>query len=162
MDLRIGSADDLQLLEEMLFEAIMWNPCLPRPTLREFFGKPDYVRYLEKWGRVGDTVVVAEEEGEPIGAAWYRFWFTPKQSYGFVSRDTPVIAIAVQPEYRSKGVGRRLLRALIAIARSNGIKALSLAVEPDNFARVLYESEGFKRVGESGTAWVYTMHLEEE
>ncbi len=162
MQLRIGGAKDIQILEEMLFEAIFWNPCLPRPTLREFFGNPDYSHYVEGWGRAGDTVVVAEENGQPVGAAWYRFWFTRNQSHGFVDRDTPVLAIAVQPEHRSKGIGRQLLRALIAVAKSRGLQALSLAVEPDNFARALYESEGFQKVGKSNSGWVYVLHLDEE
>ena len=46
---------------------------------------------------------------------------------------------------------------LIAAAREEEIRALSLSVDPANFAHQLYESEGFVKVGESGTSW--TMKL---
>ena len=68
--------------------------------------------------------------------------------YGFIDPATPEIAMGVAPSHRSAGVGRALLAALIAEALDAGVPALSLSVEADNYALVLYAGAGFKQVGE--------------
>ncbi len=45
------------------------------------------------------------------------------------------------------GVGTGLLSALVAQAQGAGLTSLSLSVEPDNYARRLYERFGFMTVG---------------
>ena len=40
-----------------------------------------------------------------------------------------------------------------------GYPALSLSVAPANAARRLYESEGFRKVGEAGTSWTLLLEL---
>ncbi|HIF94196.1 MAG TPA: hypothetical protein EYQ60_13910 [Myxococcales bacterium] len=49
-------------------------------------------------------------------------------------------------------MGRALLSSLISKAESAQVPALSLSVSPANFALALYESAGFRKVGESGTS----------
>jgi GNAT superfamily N-acetyltransferase len=157
MIIRIGTHNDLPFLEHMLFAAFFWSPDYPRPEVQKFMQHPEFRKLLSNWGRVGDKAVIAEENNTPIGAAWYRLWTEENHSYGFVDKETPELGMAVRASYRSKGTGRMLLRALIAAARDEGARALSLSVDPANFARRLYESEGFVKVGESGTSW--TMRL---
>jgi ribosomal protein S18 acetylase RimI-like enzyme len=77
-----------------------------------------------------------------------------------VDGETPELGIAVVSAHRSRGVGRVLLRALIEVARRDGHRALSLSVSPANYARVFYESEGFHKVGESGTSWTLLRELD--
>src|SRR2546423_12653747 len=62
-------------------------------------------------------------------------------------------------DYRSKGLGRRLLDTLVETVRAESVPALSLSVSPLNFARQLYESAGFRKVGESGTSWTLLLSL---
>ncbi len=49
--------------------------------------------------------------------------------------------------FRGRGIGSRLLKALVVSARAQHYEALSLGVEPDNPARRLYERCGFQVVG---------------
>lgn len=57
--------------------------------------------------------------------------------------------IAVLPEYRKKGIGERLLCALIDLCRSENALFLTLEVRKSNSAAVcLYEKLGFISVGE--------------
>jgi ribosomal-protein-alanine N-acetyltransferase len=52
--------------------------------------------------------------------------------------------IAVHPRAQRQGHGRRLLRALLDLAREQGCKSATLEVRPSNAgARALYEGEGF-------------------
>ena len=159
MDIRSGTRSDLPFLSRMLLEAFFWNPDAVRPSLELFLRDPQF-RLLENWGRRGDHCLLAEEEGRPVGAAWYRLWTAEKHSYGYVDDTTPELGIAVDRAYRSRGIGRNLLRALCRDAQAQGFARLSLSVDPSNFALHLYESEGFHKVDESGTSWTYVRHLE--
>ena len=159
MIIRAGTSVDIPFLEALLFEAFFWDPTMPRPPFTEFCGDADVAKLLASWGRIGDRALIADENGTPLGAAWYRLWTLEHQSYGFVDAQTPEVAIAVRAEHRGKGIGRALLMALIATARGDGFPALSLSVNPRNHARDLYESLGFRKVGESGTSWTLRLAM---
>ena len=131
----------------MLFEAFYWDSESPRPPFEEFSSN-----LLDNWGRDGDLAIIAEEDGQPAGAAWCRLWTDEDHSYGYVDAETAELGLAVDSKYRSRGIGRALLRELIR--RS---PRLSLSVDPKNPARRLYESEGFVKTGESGTSWTYKL-----
>lgn len=159
MEIRFGSENDINILREILFEACFWNPNSQRPDMDEFLKHPDISKIIANWGRDGDACLIAEYNGKVLGAAWYRFWTEEDHSYGFIEPEIPEIAIGVYPEFRSKGIGRHLLKELISHAKKANIKALSLSVDPNNFARHLYESEGFEKQGESGTSYTYKLDL---
>ncbi len=85
-----------------------------------------------------EAVPGGDEGGDPV--VWY------------------VSNMAVAPEWRGRGVGRALLRALAVAARAQGIPALFLHVEPGNAAaRALYASLGFSPHGlgdaDAGDVW---------
>jgi ribosomal protein S18 acetylase RimI-like enzyme len=60
-----------------------------------------------------------------------------------------VMEIGLLPEFRGRGVGSRLLRAVLDEAAARGVKA-TINVEPANPARRLYERLGFRVVAEAG------------
>jgi ribosomal protein S18 acetylase RimI-like enzyme len=103
--------------------------------------------------------VIAELEGEPIGAAWYRLFTAADPGFGFVDERSPELGIAVGPLHRRTGVGTALLEALIERARTEGYPALSLSVAPSNRSRMMYERAGFERVGENHGAWTMRLDL---
>ena len=111
-------------------------------------------RYVAGWGRPGDTALVAIDEFQPVGVAWYRLFPEEEPGYGFVDEDTPELTIAIVPSRRGKGLGEQLLTALLDEARAQGRTEISLSVEPDNPAIRLYEQHGFARVGERAGALV--------
>ena len=158
MEIRAATADDEPFLRKMMNEAAAWNPDWPHDHILDALSDPIFARYHDWWGRQGDAGVVAEEDGEPLGAAWYRLFSAGAPGYGFVDEQTPELGIAVARLHRRKGVGAALLRALIERARADGMPALSLSVAPHNRSRMLYQREGFEKVGESGGSW--TMRLE--
>ena len=61
----------------------------------------------------------------------------------------PELTIGVAANWRGRGAGRALLRALAGEARSAGIRRISLSVERKNFAQKLYLSEGYRIVDSS-------------
>lgn len=57
--------------------------------------------------------------------------------------------VAVDPEWRRRGVARRLIAEVVERAAARGVRELFLEVRPSNTgARLLYESFGFIRVGQ--------------
>lgn len=151
--IREGTALDVPFLEEMLYEAFFWSGGLDRPPMAEARRRPELSSLLADWGRAGDVLQLAERDGAAVGAAWFRIWTSDVHSYGFVDDKTPELGLAVAPAFRGQGVGRLLLRATIDRATERVYPGLSLSVDPANFARRLYESEGFVKVGEVGTSW---------
>jgi GNAT superfamily N-acetyltransferase len=112
------------------------------------FAIPHIRRYLDGWGRPGDAGVVAVTgEDRRLGAAWYRFFPGDDPGYGFVASDIPELSIGVIAEARGTGVGTELLRALLRLARDQGLQAVSLSVDRQNPARRLYERVGFHDAG---------------
>lgn len=143
--IRRTRADDIDFLREMLFEAAYWRPGKPRPALEEGLARPDLQQVLEGWGRPGDSGMVATDgHGDRIGAAWLRQWTADDHAHAFVDEHTPELGIGVRKEFRRHGVGTALLLAVLGRAREQGVPAVSLSVEIENVARLLYERFGFE------------------
>ena len=151
--IRRAGPQDVPFLRDMLRHAYYWRVS----TLTES-GEPPLQRYVERWGRPGDTALIAIQDFQPVGAAWYRLFKADHPGYGFVDEETPELSIAVVPSKRGSGLGSELLEALMERARADGYAAISLSVEKDNPAVALYERHGFVRVGEDDGA--YTMRAE--
>src|SRR5919201_4243730 len=94
--------------------------------------EPPLTRYIESWGRPGDTAMIAIDDFQPVGGAWYRLFRRDHPGYGFVDEATPELAIAVVPSRRGHGLGEALLEALCERARTERYAALSLSVERGN------------------------------
>jgi GNAT superfamily N-acetyltransferase len=143
---RPATKTDEHFLRGMLLLAA-FPPDAVRPALEEVLRDERLARYIVDWGRPGDGGVVAEEEGQPIGAAWYRRFSRNETGYGFISEDIRELSIAIVPEMRGRGIGRTLLLRLIEQAQAEGLPALSLSVSVRNpVAMRLYESLGFRTV----------------
>jgi ribosomal protein S18 acetylase RimI-like enzyme len=143
MVIRRGGRQDVRFLRDMLHHAYYWRERSPGD------GPGPAARYVKAWGRPGDTVLIAVDDGFPVGAAWYRLFAKGLQGYGFVDEATPELAIAVVPSRRGRGIGEALLDALCERAKVDGYRALSLSVERGNPALLsFYEQHGFVPIGE--------------
>jgi GNAT superfamily N-acetyltransferase len=138
---RRGGPQDVRFLRDMLRHAYA-NASL--------VGDLPVSRYVDRWGRPGDTALVGLEGATPVGAAWYRFYRADEPGFGFVDEETPELTIAVVPSRRHHGYGSRLLEELLDRAREAGCRAVSLSVERDNPAIGLYRRFGFGEVATSG------------
>lgn len=152
--IREGGQQDVRFLRDMLHHAYYWRERNPGD------GPGPAARYVKGWGRPGDTVLIAIDDGFPVGAAWYRLFRRENPGYGFVDEETPELAIAVVPNRRGRGIGEALLEALVERARADGYSALSLSVERENPVLVsFYEQHGFSVLG-NGDEHSLTMRRE--
>ncbi len=157
--LRPAGPADAAFLIEMLVEAAFWRPDGPRGSVDEVSRQPELAHYVADWPRPGDLGIVAEAE-RPVGAAWLRFFTASDPGYGFVDVATPEVSMGVVREWRRQRIGARLLAALVtAAAREANMTALSLSVEPDNYARRLYERVGFQQIGQVGGSLTMLLRL---
>jgi ribosomal-protein-alanine N-acetyltransferase len=71
--------------------------------------------------------------------------------YGVLSiaaEEAHVLNVCTTPEVQGQGYGRRLLRALLQLARGRGAQRVFLEVRPSNaIAIALYHAEGFNEIG---------------
>lgn len=158
--IREARANDGLTLEAACLEAINWSGHV-RFTREQFLKEPELAHYVADWPRGGDFGVVAEtREGNAVGAAWCRTFAADDAGYGFVADDVPELTIGVLPGHRGVGIGSALMRALIGLGTSRGLRAISLSVEDGNRARMLYERLGFSKVGRSGGSDTLLLPLE--
>ncbi len=159
LTIRRAGGSDLPFLRDMAFLAARWRP---RRDVEEKARIPedDHVaRYVDGWGRPGDVGVIAELDGQPVGAAWLRLLGRNCPGYGFIDERTPELSVAVAASRRGAGVGSRLLGGLLEAAAAVGYEAVSLSVEADNPALQLYERLGFRKVAQTGGAWTMRLDL---
>lgn len=157
--LRPAGPVDAAFLTEMLVAAAFWRPDGPTGTVDEVMAEPQFAHYIAGWPRPGDSGVIAEEDGRPVGAAWLRFFPDSDPGFGFVDAATPELSIGLMQQWRGQGIGTRLLDALLAQARGDGVTMVSLSVEKNNAAGRLYERAGFQTVGAVGGSVTLLLQL---
>jgi GNAT superfamily N-acetyltransferase len=146
--IRLIQPDDEPFLWDMSWEAMAVDAGMRALGREAAFALPHSRRYLDGWARPGDAAVVALAADERrLGAAWYRLFPAEEPGWGFVAPDVPELGIGVVAEARGSGVGSALLDALLALAREQGYRAVSLSVDRQNPARRLYERKGFRDAG---------------
>jgi GNAT superfamily N-acetyltransferase len=144
---RRATAADLPFLEEMFVITMDWNPSNVRGA-EHWRADPTFQQYIGGFPRPTDFGLIAERDGQKVGAVWSRYFSAEEPGYGFVSDDIPEIGIGVVEGRRGEGIGRALLNALIAASNTD----LSLSVEDGNAAEELYRKQGFVPVGRVGNS----------
>lgn len=150
--IRPATAADSGFLTEMLVAAALWREDDPTGKAPSVLARPELAHYVTGWPRADDLGVVAEDGAVSVGAAWLRYLSKSDPGYGFVDEGTPELTIGVARGYRGRRVGARLLDSLLNSAVAQGIEAVSLSVELDNYALRLYQRAGFEEVGVTGGA----------
>lgn len=83
--------------------------------------------------------------------AWVMHGADDIVGYGVISiaaEEAHVLNVCVDPHWQGRGMGRRLLRALVRLARGHGAQRMYLEVRPSNpGAMALYHDEGFNEIG---------------
>ena len=142
--------DEICLLNDFLYEAIYIPEGTAAPP-RDIIYDPELQVYVEGFGnRSGDICYVAEIDGRVIGAAWVRIM----NDYGHIEEGVPSWAISVYKEYRGRGIGTELMKAVLNELKAQGYNRTSLSVQKDNPAQHLYERLGFTVAEETDREYI--------
>jgi len=86
--------------------------------------------------------------GHPSWVLWVEGEMAGYGVLSVAAGEAHVLNVCVAPEAHGRGHGRRLLRALLRIARGRGAERVFLEVRPSNPGAIaLYHSEGFNEIG---------------
>jgi GNAT superfamily N-acetyltransferase len=136
--IRSLTPQDEPILWEMLYYGLS-SAEKKEPPSRIVVRRPEIARYVEDWGRVGDTGFVAHDKKNRalLGAAWLRQPIDKSDA-------TPELALAVKPEHRRHGVGTALLTQLVRANPDHSTISVSFVAGKPVLR--LYERFGFKVV----------------
>lgn len=141
---RTMKKSDYACLNEFLYQAIFIPDGEDIPP-RSIINDPEIFIYIKDFGsKIGDLGVVAEQNGQVIGAAWTRII----SAYGYLDDRTPELAISILPEFRGYGIGTKLMKKLFMSLKENGYEQVSLSVQNDNPAVQFYLRLGYEIVKE--------------
>lgn len=141
---------DYPLLEHFLYEAI-FIPKGMEPPPRNIITSPELQVYIEHFGELKDDMgLVAETDGQIIGAVWARIM----NDYGHIDNETPSLAISLYKEYRGLGIGTALMKEILTLLKSHGYKRVSLSVQKANYAAKLYLKVGFEVAAEKEDEYI--------
>lgn len=148
-DLRPLTNDDEATLWAMLNVGLR-SPEGEEPP-RDIVQRPEYARYVEGWGRPGDTGFVAQDKTEEkiLGAVWLR---AP------LEQDTPPeLAFVVKPGHRQHGIGASLLTQMM---RANPhLSAIAMRMGANSPAVRLFGRFGFEIASQSEQAVVMSRQI---
>jgi mycothiol synthase len=123
---------------------------------RSFVGtwgyNPNTVEEIAYSANVGDCspedIVLACEEDKVIGYCWTRTTYDAATS----ERKGQIFMLGIDPDYRGRGIGARVLLAGLSYCQSKGLQVTELTVDSSNKAACsLYQSVGFKV--KTGSLW---------
>ena len=143
------------LLSNFLYEAL-YIPSGMEPLPKSIINCPELQEYIIEFGRrKHDKALVAEIQGDVVGAIWVRIM----DDYGHIDNDTPSLAMSVYQKYRGLGIGTSLLKQLLSAERLAGYSKISLSVQKSNYAVKMYEKMGFTVVDENREEYIMVVNL---
>lgn len=146
--------EEYSVLNDFLYEAIFVPEGVEAPP-KSIIEQPELQVYVSDFGKADDYCLVAEVEGNIVGAVWTRIM----DDYGHIDDDTPSFAISLYKEFRGQGIGTALMRAMLALLREKGYKKASLSVQKANYAYKMYIDTGFMVVGENEEEYIMVCDL---
>ena len=133
-------------MNDFLYEAIFVPEGMTEPP-RSIIEQEDLQVYVRDFGKKSDDhCLVAECDGEIVGAVWVRIM----DDYGHIDNNTPSLAISLYKDYRNRGVGTRLLLQMLDLLRQKGYRNVSLSVQKANYAFQMYKKAGFEVIADRG------------
>jgi L-amino acid N-acyltransferase len=139
VNLRSAKRKDLDLITEIYNEAII-------KTVATFDTEPKTSEDQKKWfddHESKNPILVAELNGVIVGWASLSKW-SDRCAYS----DTAEISLYVREEYQGKGIGRRLIEAIIKEGEKAGLHTIIARITEGNEPSLhLHRSVGFTHIG---------------
>ncbi len=146
---------EYKLLEDFLYEAIFIPKGVEKPS-KEIINNDELQVYIKDFGSNNDdNCLVAQYDNKIVGACWTRIM----NDYGHIDNNMPSFAISLYKDYRGKGIGTKLMLAMIGLLKEKGYKQASLAVQKENYAVKMYKKVGFEIIDENDEEYIMICKL---
>ena len=138
---RAATPDDYDQVAALLVRA--WMPC-GHPSSHPYFSRlRDCRDRAEK-----ATLLVADDTGRVVGTVTYCPMGSPYREIA-LGNEAEFRMLAVDPTEQSRGIGRKLVRACLDLAREEGMDTVVLSTANwMTSAHHVYEKLGFERIPE--------------
>lgn len=146
--------DEYSILADFLYEAI-FIPEGVQPPPKSIIQQPELQVYVEDFGKKDDYCLVAEADNKIIGAVWVRVM----DDYGHIDNSTPSLAISLYKEFRGQGIGTVLLDGMLSLLKSENYEKVSLSVQKENYAYIMYLKAGFEVVDKNKEEYIMVCDL---
>lgn len=155
VNIREIKRSEYKLLDDFLYEAIFIPEGAEAPP-REIIDTPELQVYVQDFGtRAGDLCLVAEVDGNVVGAVWTRMM----EDYGHVEEGVPSLAISLYKEYRGHGIGTGMMKQMLNVLKHNRFQKTSLSVQKANYAVKMYQDVGYGIVNENDKEYIMVCEL---
>lgn len=138
-DIRQATANDLEAITKIYNEAIL-------KTVATFDTETKTIEQQKKWFEDHNTknpILVAEENGVIFG-----FASLSKYSNRCAYSDTAEISLYIMEEFQGKGIGKKLMKAIIDEGEKVGLHAVIARITDGNEKSIyLHKSVGFEHIG---------------
>lgn len=142
---------EIGLMDKFLYNAIYQPEGAPRLPEEVIYEPRIYVYIADYGSSEHDYGLVAEVDGNIVGMVWTRITFGEFTGYGYIDDQTPEFCVSLLPEYQGKGIGTKLMLAMIEHLKQSGYERTTLSVNIHNTSAMhLYEKCGFKKINEIG------------
>lgn len=138
------------VLEDFLYQAV-FVPEGVKPPPKSIIDNDALQLYIKDFGIYpDDRCLVAEIDGEIIGAVWTRIM----NDYGHIDDETPSFAISMYKKYRKHGIGTEMMKRMLELLEKEGYRQASLSVQKANYAYRMYLNVGFEVIDENSEEYI--------
>ncbi|HEY82575.1 MAG TPA: N-acetyltransferase [Dehalococcoidia bacterium] len=139
MSIRQATLDDLDAITEIYNEAIL-------KTVATFDTEPKTMEEQKRWFAGHGPkypIMVAEEDGLIVGWASLSMW-SDRCAYA----DTAEISLYVRETHQGRGIGKKLLEAILHEGEKAGLHTVVARITEGNAVSIhLFKSAGFEHIG---------------
>ena len=137
--IRKAISDDLGAITDMYNEAIL-------QTVATFDTEPKTIEERKTWFMNHDSkhpILVATQDGLVVGWASLSRW-SDRRGYSGAAE----VSLYIEKEHRGKGIGKKLLKAIVQEGQKTGIHTVIAQIVEGNEPSInLFKQEGFQHVG---------------
>ena len=144
MKIRQATVNDVSILQnlndEVFVDNYKYDPDLKMDWAQSKTGKEYFTDVVNNPNAI---CLIAEENGKAVG-----YIAAQPKEFGYrLSKYIEIENMGVSPEYRSKGIGLKLMEKCLEVAKEKGFKKAYVNAYSDNVGAVkFYEKNGFNKI----------------